>query len=480
MKKRLLLSITLFICFFCSILLLVSCDSSDTSTSKTDCSHKWVAATCTEPKTCSKCQKTSGAALGHSWEEATCTTAKTCSTCQTTSGNALEHDYTETITTSATCQSSGTKKFTCSSCANSYTESYELEAYNATAIHDMYEKSICEITTYDKSGNALALGSGFVYSSDGKIVTNFHVIEDAYSIKINLNGTAYTVQYVLAYDKSIDVAVLKINATNLTSVKICDKPHKVGQEVYAFGSSKGLTATFSRGIITYSDREIDNVVYTQHDAAISSGNSGGPLINQFGEVIGINTLTVKDSQNLNFAINVSELSNLNYGTKLTVSQFYEKECDVYLKLKNYIIENGTYKTSSYGNYYVLNLGYFYSSDYSYKYTRYAYYYTTKDYITLDFASSSGSYVYFEITEPDGVYNWSYFDEDDYEMRGVLYANTYTSSSLLGYSYNNITSSSLRTIIRELASSFMSSLLSYIDKDFNVIGVTAEDLGFYYY
>ena len=490
MKKRLLPAIALFVSILCLILLLTACDSADTqpagSQSKTsdqaekECTHIWEAATCTTPKTCSLCQKTSGVAKGHSWENATCIAPKTCSTCQETSGAVLGHNYAETITVSATCQGSGTKKFACSNCTNSYTESYELQAYDATTIHDMCAKSVCEITTYDKSGSALALGSGFVYSSDGNIVTNFHVIEGAYSIKIALNGSTYTAQYVLAYDKNIDIAVLKINATNLKSVKICDKPHKVGQEVYAFGSSKGLTATFSRGIITYSNREMDGVVYTQHDAAISSGNSGGPLINQFGEVIGINTLTIKDSQNLNFAINISELSNLNYGTKLTVSQFYEKECDMFLKLKNYIVENGTYKTSSTGNYYILTLGYFYSSDYSYKYTRYAYYYVTKDYITLDFSSSGGPYVYFEITEPDGIYNWTYFDEYDYVMKGILYANTYNSNSLLGYNYNNISSSSLRTTIRELASTYMSALLSYIDKDFKAAGVTAGDLGFYYY
>ena len=517
MKKRLWVTITAFLFVFLLMFLFVACDSADTQANDSrnessdqaakECTHTWksatcaapktcskcqltegaalghawVSATCTAPKTCSRCQKTSGEAVGHSWEDATCTTPKTCSSCQATSGTALEHDYTETVTVAATCQGSGTKKFSCSNCTSSYTEAYELEKYDATSIHDMCAKSICEITTYDKSGSALALGSGFVYSDDGKIVTNFHVIDGAYSIKINLNGTTYTVQYVLTYDKDIDAAILKIDAKNLESVKICDKTHKVGEEVYAFGSSKGLTATFSRGIITYSNREMDGVVYTQHDAAISSGNSGGPLINQFGEVIGINTLTIKDSQNLNFAINISELSNLSKETKLTVSEFYEKECDVFSKLKNHIVEKGTYKTSSSaGAYYVLNLGSFYSSDYSYKYTRYAYYYVAKDYITLDFASSSGSYVYFKITEPDGVYDWNYFDDSNYVMSGILYANTYTTDTLLGYNYNNISYSSLRATIRELASTYMSALLSYIDKDFKTIGVTAEDLGFYYY
>ena len=449
--------------------------------SLTECSHVWQNATCTEPKTCSICKKSEGQALGHSWIDASCENPKSCSVCKKSEGQALGHSYNESIIDNATCKENGKKQYLCSVCHHSYEESYSLPAYDATAIHDMYTEIVGEIITFDKSGKELAIGSCFVYSSDGKIITNFHVVEDAFSIKVIISNITYNIQYIIAYDRDIDIAVLKINATNLKKAKICKASHAVGQDVYAFGSSKGLTATFSRGIITYSDRALDDVHYIQHDAAISSGNSGGPLINQYGEVIGINTLSVRDSQNLNLAISISELLNLRNTQKLTLSQFHQKECDPVTKLENFIRKNGTYKTSSSGNYYVVNLGYSYISDETI--SRYAYLFIGDNYedsyITLDI-SYSGNYVYFKITDLDSIYSWNYFSDDDYRMSGILYANTYDDNTLLGYNSNNIYSSSLRSTIREIASSMMSILLSNITEDFEAINVTAEDLGFIHY
>ena len=85
-----------------------------------------------------------------------------------------------------------------------------------------------------------------------------------------------------------------------------------------------MTATFSQGIITAVNRKIEGVTYIQHDAAISPGNSGGPLLNKYGEVIGINTWTLEDSQNLNFAVSSSVLLEMKYSTPLTMEQFYDK------------------------------------------------------------------------------------------------------------------------------------------------------------
>ena len=388
-----------------------------------------------------------------------------------------KHEYTWKITTEASCAGNGVKTFTCSGCNGTYTETIESKTYTATEIYENYVNSVGEIITYDKSGNEYAIGTGFVYSSDGKIITNYHVIEKAYSAKVYIAGGEYKVQYVLTYDKEIDIAILKISANNLKPVKLCERTHKVGSVVYALGSSKGLTATFSDGMITYADRVLDGVSYTQHDAPISGGNSGGPLINGYGEVIGINTWTVRESQNLNFAINVSELNNLYYGTPLTMAELYQKECDVFTLLKNYIIENGSYSASS--NSYSLVFSTFYSPDYTSKYRRVAFYFVSSNTISLDFVIDDGdNWVYFEINNNvDGSYYWEYFDENDYVMSGTLYASSYTSSTLLGYSYNNISYSSLRTSIRELASTMINSLCSGIDAGFSSIGVTAEDLHF---
>lgn len=388
------------------------------------------------------------------------------------------HDYVEEITTEAFCDSSGTKTFTCSDCDDSYTESFECPVYSATELYENYVKSVGEIITYDKGGRELSLGTGFVYSSDGEIITNYHVIEKAYSANIQLDGKTYKVQKVLSYDKNIDIAVLKISAKKLKPVKVCEHSHKVGEVVYALGSSKGMTATFSEGMITFADRKSDGVTYTQHDAPISSGNSGGPLINRYGEVIGINTLTIRESQNLNFAINISELKKLSSSSPMTMAELYEKESDVYTKLKNYIVKNGTYDKSFDGGVYRLELDTMYSGDN--KFTQMAYYWVSADVISLDMSINNGDiYVYFEIDENvDGSYFWKYFDDNDYEMYGTMYATTFDDETLLAYSYTNITDPTFKSTAQSIASAVVYLICSNITEDFANIGVTAEDLQFY--
>ncbi len=391
---------------------------------------------------------------------------------------ALEHSYEETIVSEAKCTQNGTKKFTCENCTDSYTENYSLKTYSSSELFEYVEKSVAEIITYDKNGSEYSLGSGFVYSSDGKIITNYHVIEDSYSAEVTVCGKTYTVQKVLAYDKDIDIAVLKINASELPVIPVCSATLKTGATVYAIGSSQGLTATLSNGIITTASRVIDGVTYVQHNAAISSGNSGGPLANEYGEIIGINTFTIRDSQNLNFAIFVSELDNLSYGAPLTMAQLYEKESDVFTKLKNYIVENGEYDYED--NEYSLVIGLSYSSDYTYTYTRTASYAADDDEITLSLLIDMDCMLMISIDEVDGIYSWGYIDSEGYIITGTVYASTYDSGTLLGYSYNNISSSSLRSTIRELASAMLNALCSWVNQDLEECGVTAKDLGFVNY
>ncbi|MBQ7778893.1 MAG: trypsin-like peptidase domain-containing protein [Clostridia bacterium] len=440
--------------------------------------HTWVNASCTEPKTCSVCAATEGTALGHTWKNATCTSAKTCSTCNETEGKAKGHSYSSTITSVATCSKSGVITFKCSSCSSKYTESFSLKELTANEVYEKSKNSIGEILTYDKSGNELSLGTGFVYSTDGKILTNYHVIEGAYSAKITINGKKYTVQHVLAYDKDLDLAVIKINASGLTPLNLCKSTHEVGGTVYAFGSSQGLTATFSRGIITYADRDVEGVACVQHDAAISSGNSGGPLINSYGEVIGINTWTLRDSQNLNFAVRTTEVNNLVFGTKLTMSEFYDKECNPLSTMKDLIVEYGSYNSED--NEYSVELGSFFSDDNSVEYVRVAYYDVTDDEVQLYmFIFDENEYycevgIIFDII--DGYYDWVYYNKYDEHIRGVITAATYDDNTLLGYNYNNIDNSDNRASARELASSMVDNILYNIKDDF-IGAVSASDLGF---
>lgn len=412
-----------------------------------------VAATCTEEGT----------------EESKCVH---CGTTKTQSIPAGAHSYTDAITQEASCQGDGIKTFTCSHCGDSYTEVIPSPTYDANQVFEMSKNGVGEIITYDKSGREYALGTGFVYKTDGTIITNYHVLESAYSAKITINGKSYTVSKVLAYDKFLDLAVLKINASGLTALPVCKLAHAVGKQVYTFGSSQGLTATFSQGIITAADREIDGVHYVQHDAAMSNGNSGGPLINQYGEVIGINTWALRDSQNLNFAIAVKELDKLDYSQSLTMAQLYEKESNPYAKLKTYITDSGDYE-SDLGVYSIIVGETSYNG---HKYSRFAQYDPSDGYIYLSCMIDSDFLLTLYFDEVDGSYYWDYFDSDDYYMYGTVYAGSFSEDTLLSYSEYSMPTSIVSTV-RQLSSQMLALMLSWMEGDYSNVGIAPADLGF---
>jgi len=147
----------------------------------------------------------------------------------------------------------------------------------------------------DRKRRASSLGSGFIIDDAGIVVTNFHVIENAEEITVTLaDETAFTAK-VLGQDQKTDIAVLKIDPgdTDLTAVPFGDSDSlRVGDWVLAIGNPFGLGGTVTAGIVSARGRDIGNGPYDdfiQTDASINRGNSGGPLFNTEGEVIGINT-----------------------------------------------------------------------------------------------------------------------------------------------------------------------------------------------
>ena len=162
-----------------------------------------------------------------------------------------------------------------------------------------------------------ASGSGFIIASDGYIITNAHVVENADEVKVNLyNKTEYTAE-VIGSDRRTDVALLKIDATNLPTVTIGDPEKlKVGEWVVAIGKPFGLENTMTAGIVSAKGRDLpqENLVpFIQTDAAINPGNSGGPLFNMYGEVVGINSLIYSRTggyMGLAFAIPIDVAMNI--------------------------------------------------------------------------------------------------------------------------------------------------------------------------
>ena len=172
--------------------------------------------------------------------------------------------------------------------------SYE---YSLVDIFEKSEESVVQVNVL-RGGSDGGMGSGFVYSEEGYIITNQHVVRDAKKVTVTfLDGEAY-IGDVIGTDPDLDIAVVKVSPSNtyLQPITIGDSSKlKVGEKIAAIGNPFGLSGSMTSGIVSQIGRllpqesgySIPDVIQT--DAAINPGNSGGPLINMKGEVVGINT-----------------------------------------------------------------------------------------------------------------------------------------------------------------------------------------------
>jgi len=178
----------------------------------------------------------------------------------------------------------------------------------AEQIYQKCSPAVFYIEVYDARGQAFATGSGFFIDSEGTAVTNYHVIEGAHSAKIKIGDTQeyYDVEGVYDCNKANDWAVIKVAGSGFDYLKIGNYSTVVGgATVYAIGSPLGLQNTISQGIISNANRLLDDISFIQTSAAISSGSSGGALINKYGEVIGITSAKFSDGENLGLALPMS-------------------------------------------------------------------------------------------------------------------------------------------------------------------------------
>lgn len=177
----------------------------------------------------------------------------------------------------------------------------------ATEIFEKYNSAVFMVYTADAYQSYQ--GSGFFISNDGIAVSNYHVFESTYmgyeEIKLQ-DGKLYKIKEVLSKNREHDFIIFKVDIgdSRITSLPISNRIPKVGEKVYAIGSPHGLENTFSSGEISQLRGEKNELI--QISTPIDHGSSGGALINEFGEVIGITTAGIESSgANLNFAININ-------------------------------------------------------------------------------------------------------------------------------------------------------------------------------
>lgn len=156
-----------------------------------------------------------------------------------------------------------------------------------------------------RSGNSL--GSGFSLG-ENCVVTNAHVIGDINNVTVSCyDGTQYEA-YVLGKDDAKDIAVLLIEGVKLPVLEVATEENiKTGGDVWAIGTPKSLDYTLTKGVISAKERQMSGDTYVQHDAPINEGNSGGPLLNDGGQVVGMNTMKLTEAEGIGLAIPISRI-----------------------------------------------------------------------------------------------------------------------------------------------------------------------------
>jgi hypothetical protein len=171
--------------------------------------------------------------------------------------------------------------------------------------------SVVVVENINQNGEKAGQGSGYIYSDDGTIITNYHVIRGAGALNVRLHsGVSYRIDSIGAYDIAHDVAILQVSGASVPPLPTQDvELAKVGDKVVAIGAPLGLESTVSEGIIS-ALREMGGTHIIQTTTSISPGSSGGPLLNEYGKVIGLTTAQMRDGQNLNFVISATHIREL--------------------------------------------------------------------------------------------------------------------------------------------------------------------------
>ena len=218
-------------------------------------------------------------------------------------------------------------------------------------IYQLCSPAVFYIEVYDANKKLIGSGSGFFIDPSGIAVTNYHVIEGAsYAlIQRSDNDSVYSVLGVYNYSVEEDWAVIKIDGNNFPVLNIGDTSSVVGgASIYTIGSPQGLQNSISDGIVSNTSRVVGNTTYIQITAPISAGSSGGALLNDRGQVIGITSAMITSGQNLNLAVPIDRVSysNVSY---LSLTDIVVQQMDMTTIRKMSAIEMLRKVALDYGN-----------------------------------------------------------------------------------------------------------------------------------
>jgi hypothetical protein len=177
-------------------------------------------------------------------------------------------------------------------------------------------KAVATLLIYDSNRNLVGTASGVFISSEGTLVTNYHVLEtkNLSSIVARLKtGASYDYIAPIGSSKQHDLAILTFDAKEVPFINVQnDLKAEMGEHIMTIGSPKGLEQTISEGIVSYPEREIEGIDLIQFTAPISPGSSGGGLFNKWGHILGVTTssLSTRNTQNINFAVPVKYIKRI--------------------------------------------------------------------------------------------------------------------------------------------------------------------------
>jgi S1-C subfamily serine protease len=183
---------------------------------------------------------------------------------------------------------------------------------SASELFKRLAPAVVRIACHNSEGKPGRQGSGFFLTDDGLVATNYHVIAEADAVEVFLNTNArFPLQGVVAISRDEDLALLKVQAVDVPVLQVQEgELLEVGSTVYTIGNPRGLVNSFSRGEVSGLRTRADNLKLIQCTAPMSPGSSGGPLLNKSGKVIGVTTSHLLESQNLNFAVPISQVRRL--------------------------------------------------------------------------------------------------------------------------------------------------------------------------